>query len=68
MLEKSLIRVFLVCLVSCASLVLSFIWGGEPADVFVKIAVTLFIIGLGCFLSWFVCVLTQLRATLTAHS
>ncbi len=54
MIEKVTIRIFLVCLVSCASLVLSFIWGGPPSEIYFKTAATLFIIGLASFLCWFV--------------
>lgn len=57
MLEEIILRIFLICLVGCASLVLSFIWDGPPAEVYFKIAATFFIIGLGSFLCWFVSVL-----------
>ncbi|MFA7302568.1 MAG: hypothetical protein WC030_02365 [Candidatus Paceibacterota bacterium] len=55
MIEKITLRIFLICLAGCASLVLSFIWGGEPSsEVYVKIAATFFIVGLASFLCWFV--------------
>ncbi len=65
MFEKITLRVFLICLVSCASLILFLIWTGGPdtpdAEVPFKIAATFFIIGLGSFLFWFVTVLYSLR-------
>lgn len=66
MLGKITLRIFLVCLVSCATLVLSFIWGGDPAEVYFKIAATLFITGLGSFLLWFVTMLYGLRDSIRA--
>ncbi len=65
MLEKITLRIFLICLVGCASLVLSFIWGnGDPLEVYFKIAATFFIIGLASFLCWFVTVFYSLRGLL----
>lgn len=61
MTEKILLRVFLVCLGGCASLVLSFLWGGDPDQLYVNIAATFFIAGLAAFLCWFTIVLTHLR-------
>ncbi len=68
MLEKITLRVFLVCLFSCASLVLSIIWGGPPAEVYFKITATLFIVGLASFLCWFVSMLCGLRSALTIRT
>lgn len=64
MIEKMTLRIFLICLASCASLVLSIIWGGPPAEVYFKIAATFFIIGLSSFLTWFSIMLYSLRSFL----
>ena len=62
MLEKMTLRIFLICLVGCASLVLLFVWaGGPPAQIYFQIAATFFIVGLGSFLFWFVTMLYTLR-------
>lgn len=62
------LRIFLICLAGCASMVLSFIWGNGPnPEVYFKIAATFFIIGLASFLCWFVTVLYSLRAFLREH-
>ena len=61
MIEKITLRVFLVCLLCCASLVLSIIWGGPPAEVFFKTTASLFVIGLASFLCWLVAFLYRLR-------
>lgn len=58
--EKILLRVFLVCLFSCASLVLSFVWGGDPAPLYFQIAASCFIVGLAAFLCWFVLTLRRI--------
>jgi len=68
MVEKITVRIFLICLVSCATLVLSFMWGGDPSEVYFKIAATLFIVGLGSFLCWFVSMLYTLRGFLCEHA
>ena len=67
MLEKITLRIFLICLVSCASLVLTLIWIGgpdAPLEIYFKIAFTLFVVGLGSFLCWFVMMLHSLRNSL----
>ena len=68
MIEKITLRTFLFCLVTCASLVLFIIWSGGPdtpdAEVPFKIAATLFILGLGSFLTWFSTMLYSLRDVL----
>ena len=62
MIQKLTARIFLVCLVSCASLVLCFIWGGGPAaPAYFNIAATFFVVGLGSFLCWFLAMLSSLR-------
>ena len=67
MIEKVTSRLFLMCLVSCASLVLFLIWSGGPDnEVYFKIAATFFIIGLGSFLSWLVTFYYNLRNILCA--
>lgn len=68
MFEKITLRVFLICLASCASLMIFLIWGGGPdepsLEVYFKIAATFFIIGLGSFLCWFVTMFYSLRSFL----
>jgi len=60
--EQVFLRIFQVCLVGCAGLVLYFIWaGGPPAPVYAQVAASIFVIGLGSFLSWFVLVLYGLQ-------
>ena len=62
MFEKMTLRLFLICLAGCASLVLSFVWGGGPAaQIYFQIAATFFIIGLGSFLCWLVTMLYSVR-------
>ncbi len=62
MFEKMTLLIFLICLVSCASLILFSIWGNEkPPEVYFKIVATFFIVGLGSFSLWFVTVLYSLR-------
>ena len=55
--ERISLYIFLGCLVTCATAVVSVIWIGEdaglPEYVFKTIA-TIFIIGLANFLTWFV--------------
>ncbi len=52
--NQLIFRVFLICLIGCASLVLTFIWnGGPPAEIYAQIAATLFVVGLASFLIWF---------------
>lgn len=68
MIEKIALRTFLFCLVACASLVLFLIWTGGPdtpdAEVPFKIAATLFILGLGSFLTWLVTFFYSLLSSL----
>ena len=60
--KKFLFYIFIVCLVSCASLVLTFIWGNEePRETLQKMTGTFFIVGLGSFLAWFSLILIELR-------
>ena len=70
MLEKVTLHVFLVCLVCCASLVLFFIWSGDPdsevPEALFKVAATFFVVGLANFLCWFVSVLYSVREALRA--
>jgi hypothetical protein len=69
MFEKITLRVFFVCLVCCASMILYGIWALEkPPEVYFKTAATFFITGLACFLSWFVVMLYTLRRALTSSS
>ena len=63
MMEKNIFRLFLICLVGCASLILTFVWlGGPPAQIYFQIAATLFVVGLGAFLIWFSMMLYSLRS------
>jgi hypothetical protein len=65
MFEKTIFRIFLICLVGCASLVLTFVWRGvPPAQIYFQIAATLFVVGLGSFLIWFSTMLYSLRSSL----
>lgn len=65
MFEKITLRLFLICLAGCASLVLTFVWkGGPDSEVAFKIAATFFIIGLASFLCWFVTILYSMRGSL----
>lgn len=70
MFEKVTVRIFLICLAGCASLVLSFIWGGGPdtpaSAVYFKIAATFFVAGLASFLLWLITFLHKLRDRLRA--
>jgi len=68
MIEKIAVRIFLVSLISCASLVLSFMWGGPPVEVYFKIAATLFIVGLASCLVWFVTILYRMYDALTKRT
>ena len=62
MFEKITLRVFLICLAGCASLVLTFVWGNGPSsELYFKIAATFFIVGLSAFLCWLVCMLYGMR-------
>ncbi|MAZ41125.1 hypothetical protein CL654_03335 [bacterium] len=63
MVEKYLYKTFIVCLLACASLVISFIWNsGPPSDVWAQAAGTIFIIGFGSFLLWVSILLRQFIA------
>lgn len=68
MIEKITLRVFLVCLVSCASLMLFIVWNGGPdsdrPQIYFQTAATLFILGLGSFLTWLVTFFYTLRGSL----
>ena len=65
MFEKITLRIFLICLASCASLMIFLIWGGGPdepsLEVYFKTAATFFIVALGSFLCLFVTMLYSLR-------
>jgi len=72
MTEKITLRVFLVCLVGCASIVLTLIWLGGPhtpdsafSPIYFKTAASFFIVGLGSFLVWLVAMLYSLRKRLS---
>jgi hypothetical protein len=69
MFEKITIRIFFICLASCASLVLIALWQGDESlipEYYFKTVATFFIIGLASFLSWFVSMLYSLRTFLRA--
>lgn len=58
MIQTVTLKVFYACLFSCALLVLFLIWnGGPPSEVWAQIAVSLFVIGLACFLVRFTLIL-----------
>lgn len=55
MIEKITVRIFLICLISCAGMILFGIWANQkPPEVYFKTAATFFITGLTSFLLWFV--------------
>jgi archaellum biogenesis protein FlaJ (TadC family) len=57
-----LFYLFLICLSSCASLILFFIWSGGPdTSQLFHIAASFFIVGLASFLTWFSLMLFELR-------
>lgn len=65
MFEKITLRIFLICLVTCASMILFGIWTSmKPAEVYFKTVATFFIFGLGSFLFWFVSIVYSLRSHL----
>jgi hypothetical protein len=68
MFEKVTLRIFLTCLVVCASMVLFAIWissdSSKPPEAYFKTVATLFIVGLASALFWFVSMLYSLRRTL----
>ncbi len=56
-------RVFLVCLIACALMVLFAIWFGKDAalgELYFKTTATLFVLGLASFLIWFSLTLTAI--------
>ncbi len=58
------LRVFFVCLVSCAVLVLEIVWSGKPDEIPLivpQLAMTLFVVGLAAFLIWLVAFLSDMR-------
>lgn len=56
-------RLFVLCLLSCTSLVLGVIWLQEKIQVpaYFQTTATLFAIGLASFLIWFTLTLTEIR-------
>jgi hypothetical protein len=60
------LRVFLVCLFSCATLVLYIIWFGDQheAPELFKTTASLFVVGLASFLVWFVAFALKFKKTL----
>jgi len=55
MITRTALRLFLFCLVLCASMFVTFIWLGEDSvpPVYFQILMTLFAVGLASFLIWF---------------
>ena len=55
MMVHTALRVFLLCLILCAGMILTAIWIGEHAiaPVYFQSTATVFIIGLASFLIWF---------------
>ena len=69
MFEKITLRIFLICLVSCASMVLPAIWTGDDnalPEVYFKITATFFIVGFANFLFWLVSFFYSLRNIIRA--
>jgi hypothetical protein len=68
MLEKITLRIFLICLVTCASMILFAIWTSsdtsKPPEAYFKTVATLFIIGFASALLWFVRMLYSVRLLL----
>ncbi len=65
MFEKITLRIFLICLASCAGLILFSMWVNKPdSEIYFKTAATFFIVGLSSFLCWFVTMLYSLRSSL----
>lgn len=63
--ERITLRIFFVCLVLCASIVITFIWIGDPEATWpFQIAATAFVFGLANFLTWFVCIAYRFIKTL----
>lgn len=58
------LRIFLACLILCATFVLGIVWSGKPDEiplVVPQITMTLFVIGLAAFLIWIVAFLSDMR-------
>jgi hypothetical protein len=55
MIQNIAFRMFLICLFTCATLVLILIWSPQefPHEPFAKTAATFFVTGLASFLVWF---------------
>lgn len=62
-LERALFGIFLICLISCASMVLFSIWFKSlvPGPWYFQIIATLFVTGLASFLVWFSMMLYAFR-------
>ena len=58
--ERSALVLFFYAMPLCGSLVLSFVWLGEPVPILAKTAASAFIIGLASFLTWFTLTLHRL--------
>jgi hypothetical protein len=61
------LRVFLLCLIVCASMVLIAIWVGKDdafGEAYFKTTATLFIVGFASFLIWFSMTLLEIRMLL----
>jgi hypothetical protein len=59
-------RIFLLCLIACATMVLGIIWFEHEiaAPIYFQTTATLFIVGLASFLIWFSSTLLAIRALL----
>ena len=56
MIERITVRIFFVCMFSCAILFLVFLWfASNDASPWFRLVPTLFVIGLSNFLTWVVC-------------
>lgn len=69
MIARIAFRVFLACLIACASMALFAIWFGEhlAGPLYFQTAASLFIVGLAAFLVWFSFTLRAIHAIVTAE-
>ncbi|KND47053.1 MAG: hypothetical protein AB199_01320 [Parcubacteria bacterium C7867-004] len=60
-----LFRIFFICLISCASMMLVGIWNENQIEALIpwyfQASASFFIVGLGCFLTWFSITLNAIR-------
>lgn len=70
MIVRLTFKLFLVCLVLCASLALGAIWtnGRIHNPLYFQTTATLFVVGLASFLIWFSLTLRSIRAALSGKA